>query len=447
MSVAGLLGQPAAADSKSLPVLSPTQQSILAHVFAPTLVFHRDEEFFPVSSITTSTGERVPDHWSSRVDQYRALSIADKLDRSALAYRVFTREQGGHLEVVVEYWCYYVYNAYTVKGGWLPYRVRDDHPHDLERLYLVLRTTGPWVDASDEMWARASFRVDRVVANAHDGSIAPNQYRAKTGQAVATPVNIMVERGSHAMAPDINRDGRFTPGVDSSSSLKAQWGIRDRGSTWRWYLDSFMDTRDASSVRLCGPLADRAADDRPCTRYALYPAEGLQRWFQELQLSSEDRQQVVGRTSWLVRTFGDARVEDLMAPTDPPNGHVLDRMLRRRAQSETGFVAGFTTVDHSPTLIVGRRSFWELPSGQAPDLLVEAMALLPSDHRTLFEATAWGSYRIDAITNVLVGYGWFSEKGSFSPVLGSEFRAGRFRVRPSVRLSDGGFDTRVTTGF
>ena len=122
-------------------------------------------------------------------------------------------------------------------------------------------------------------------------------------------------------------------------------------------------------------------------------------------------------------------------------------MLRRRSLSETGFVAGFTTVDHAPTFVVGRRSFWELPWRHAPDLLAEAVALVPNDRRVLFEATVWGSYRVDAITNFVIGFGYFSESGGVSGTAGVEVRAGRFRIRPAFRFSDGGFDARMTTTF
>ena len=96
----------------------------------------------------------------TRVAGYGGLLQADKLSRAALGYRVFSRlDHRDRLEIVVEYWCYYVYNEFTVRGTWLPYRVRDNHPHDLERLYLVLTPTEA-ASASD----------------AHDGSIPPNQY-------------------------------------------------------------------------------------------------------------------------------------------------------------------------------------------------------------------------------------------------------------------------------
>ena len=47
-----------------------------------------------------------------------------------------------------------------------------------------------------------------------------------------------------------------------------------------------------------------------------------------------------------------------------------------------GFVAGFTTVDHAPTLVIGRRKYWEMPAGAAPDILAEGVALLVAERLT-----------------------------------------------------------------
>jgi len=430
----------------AFPALTAAQQLAIAREFAPTLVYHPQELYFPTNSIA------VPalDPWPVRVSRYDALTTQEKLDRASLAYRVFPRSQDGQTEIVVEYWCYYVYNAYRIRGAWLPYRASANHPNDLERLYVVLRSKDPgWpaAAADGDAWARENFEILRVVANAHDGSIPPNQFRVREGDRLQDPVRVLVERGSHAMAPDVNRDGRFTPNVDSTGVSKVRWGIRDSGSTWRWYLKSFMDERDASAVSLCGPVPSTGLDPPDCPRYALYPADDLQRWFQELQLSETARDDVVGRTSWVMRTFGDARVEGLMAPLDEADGHEFARMLRRRKRTETGFAAGFTTVDYAPTLVLSGRSFWEVPSARYPDILAEVAVLFPHQRRTLYETTVWGSYNVDAITNVLVGLGWFSESQAASPVIGAEVRVGRFRVRPNWRLSDGGFDARITTAF
>ena len=81
--------------------------------------------------------------------------------------------------------------------------------------------------------------------------------------------------------------------------------------------------RDASAVRLCGPASDSAPDRGRVPALSLHPVDGVQRWFEDLQLSEGDRHRVVGTAPWLVRTFGDVRVEELMVPADPGRGHGL----------------------------------------------------------------------------------------------------------------------------
>src|SRR5262245_10046526 len=63
-----------------------------------------------------------------------------------------------------------------------------------------------------------------------------------------------------------------------------------------------------------------------------------------------DRRNIIGDTPWLTRAFGDVRVEQLMFPTDPPDGRMLDPMLRRRSRTHAGYVLGWTTTGtHVPT--------------------------------------------------------------------------------------------------
>lgn len=443
----------------SLP-LSEDEQRAIAEAFAPTMVFHPLERYFPTSSMfpflddeddgaeAPATGGSRPERWTTRVARYEALSREHKLDRAALGYRVFARTRGGGPEVVVEYWVYYVYNAFVVRGTWLPYRVQTNHPHDLERLYLVLSPTDSAADPDvvDVDWARRAFRIRRVVANAHDGSIPPNQYDVPPGETLTAPLTVLVERGSHAMAPDLNRDGRFTPGVDSTTRTGLQWGIRDTGATWSRYRTSFMDPRDGTAVHLCGPATLPGSSADPCGRYVLYPADDLQRWFQELNLSPQDRDEIIGRTSWLVRTFGDIRVEDLMVPRDPPDGRFLEAMLRRRPMTEAGFFAGFKTVALAPAIIVGRRYTWDVPSPRIPDIIVEASGVFATQRRRAFEATVWSSYSVDAITNVVIGAGWISN-GRADIAAGLDLRLGRFRVRPTWRIREHALDSRITTSF
>jgi hypothetical protein len=135
-----------------------------------------------------------------------------------------------------------------------------------------------------------------------------------------------------------------------------------------------------------------------------------------------------------------------MVPTDPPDGRVLDAMIGRPT-AETGFVVGFNSVAHAPAVILGRRYVWAVPSRHAPDVVAEAMALFPNGQRRMFEATVWGSYGVDAITNVLLGAGWFSTGQAADVVAGVDLRVGRWRVRPSWRMREHAFDSRLTTTF
>jgi hypothetical protein len=179
----------------------------------------------------------------------------------------------------------------------------------------------------------------------------------------------------------------------------------------------------------------------------LYAADEVQRWFAALELSPAERRDILGRTHWLLRTFGDIRVETLMVPTDPPDGRVLDRMLNRRTRTEAGFVAGFTSVAGAPALIFGRRYFWNVPSLQAPDIAAEAVAMFPAGRRPIGEVSLWSTYGLDAVTSVIAGVGWFSHGPSVDVAVGTDIRIGQIRVRPTWRLRDGGFNARVTTTF
>ena len=454
----------AAAAAEQAVLLSVAERAAIAQAFAPVLVFHPAEEYFPTSPVFPLDPSRLSElsedplidlrtglgSSTERTDRYRALPLEDKLEHAAVQYRVFSRLIHGRVEVVAEYWCYYVFNAFSIGVVWLPARVPDNHPHDLERVYFVLRPLGNAAAPADPdvEWARSAFRIERVVTNAHDGSVPPNQYVARGDETLTPPLVLLVERGSHAMAPDINRDGRFTPRDDSTATTKLLWGIRDRGTTWGRYRSSFMDLRGDSSVRLCGP-GTAGPDRQTCQPYALDAAVDLQDWFSHVSLSRADRRDIIGNTSLLTRAFGDVRVEQLMFPDDPPDGRVLDSMLRRRAKTHAGYVLGWTTTGvHIPTFLVGRRYFWEVQSRYAPDIIAEVMGLFPVGGRRMGEATVLGSYSIDAITSVVVGTSWLSTGTAAPDVLaGFDLRIGLFRIRPTWGFRGGGFDSRVTVRF
>ena len=431
--------------------LTVPQQAAIARAFAPTFVFHPDEDYFPTSSMVPSgTGGGVAT-WHARVEQYRTLTRAEKLQRAAVAYRVFPRLKDGRTEVVVEYWCYYVFNAFTIKGGWLPYRVHDNHPHDLERLYVVLWLTedvGLDDVPIDEIRVRRTLQVHSIIANAHDGSIPPNRYTVAKEEALPLPLTILVERGSHAMAPDIDGDGRFTPAIDSTEVRKVQWGIRDSGSTWGWYrnvVHGYPRRVGRPSVRAVAPSSPR-----------VLPVRGIRAVCGRRTAALVWRAAVVGQGS--LRRVGQHAVAHPDVRRHPGRGaHGAHRPGQRTGPEPHGSaprtdgnrVRGRLHLRRncrrpsSSAAATSRRS----RRGATPDLIAETMVVASSGSRASVEATLWSSYSLDAVTNVVVGGGWFSNTGSGDVAAGIDFRIGRFRVRPTWRMRTLDFDARLTTTF
>ena len=450
--------------ASSLPLFR-AEQAAIARAFAPVFIFHPDEQYFPISSmfpmtlgtdldsapVPTSGAREQLGRAAERAARYDALPKETKLALAAVGFRVFSRFKHGESEVIVEYWCHYVYNQFTIRGSYLPYRISRNHPQDLERLFIVLTPVPgapPPVEDADESWARAAFRIRRIVANAHDGSVPPNEYEVKDERHLDT-ISILVERGSHAMAPDIDHDGRFTPDIDSTSTGKLLWGIRDGGSIWGWYRKAHMDPRNSPrAVHLCALATSEEPSRGACAPYRLYAIENLQRWFDALQLSESDRRDIVGHTSLLTRTFSNVRVEDLMVPRDPADGRVLDRMLRRRPRSGPGLLAGFATLANGPGLAVGPRYTADVPSKRWPDVVAEAVALVPHGQPPVVKASLFGSYSIDAMASVIVGADWISRaRPSADIVTGLEVHIGSILLRPSWRLREGVFDSMVVAVF
>jgi len=462
-----LLVTPAlAADTTLSPPLAPEEQAAIARAFAPVFIFHPDEQYFPISSTfpmtieSDSASDLAATHGAreqlgsaaERAARYGALSKETKLALAAVGFRVFSRFRHGESEVIVEYWLHYVYNQFTIRGSYLPYRISRNHPQDLERLFLVLTPVPgapPPSDDAGEAWARAAFRLRRIVANAHDGSVPPNEYEVKGERRLDTPIRILVERGSHAMAPDIDHDGRFSPDVDSTSTGKLLWGIRDGGSIWGWYRKAHMDPRNPpQAVHLCAPAASEEPSRVECGPYRLYAIENLQRWFDALQLSASDRRDVIGHTSLLTRTFSNVRVEDLMVPGDPADGRALDQMLRRRPRTGPGLLAGFATLSNGPGFAVGPRYTADVPSRRWPDVVAEAVALVPRGQPPVMKTSIFGSYSIDAMASVLIGADWISRaQPSADIVTGLEAHIGSILVRTSWRLRERVFDSMVVTVF
>jgi hypothetical protein len=127
------------------------------------------------------------------------------------ACSIHTRVQSYPGSWVIQYWLYYPFDRGF--GG---------HLHDSEHIFVEVDKLGGSV---------------RRIAGAGHGPWAPNSiYHTFSLDAaiVRLPLHALIELGKHATAPDVNRDGFFTPGMDSNVYWDAAkvWGVRDNtGST------------------------------------------------------------------------------------------------------------------------------------------------------------------------------------------------------------------------
>jgi len=186
-------------------------------LYAPVLEFADNEPDYP--SDVDIWQEIMPlAHGSSRKDYQAAYaSLGDRRWSRCTSYVRTLSYPGTWL---MEYWFYY------------PFDEGKSHPHihDSEHLFIEVDKLGG--------------TVRNVFASDHDSFVPNNLYSTlvKDAPPVALPLFAMVELAKHAMAPDLNHDGRFTRGVDDNlhNELYTFWGIRDRGSKVHFLMDPYL---------------------------------------------------------------------------------------------------------------------------------------------------------------------------------------------------------------
>lgn len=189
------------------------------NLYAPVLEFAPGEEVFPtktsiwmaispISGAVDLSGEpaesnaeasKYESQWRKSLGEYRNL-------RRGFQAAVYYRTRSFRRSWLIEYWMYYPFDV-----GWKP------HPHDTEHVFVEVDKVGG--------------RVVGVFGSAHRDVNANNLYSARVrgAQTPTLPLFVLVEKGKHAMAPDVNRDGKFTPGKDVNVGPKGGQvqGIRD----------------------------------------------------------------------------------------------------------------------------------------------------------------------------------------------------------------------------
>ncbi len=186
---------------------SPTPDDMAAMI-APVLWFSPDEPLL--------TGEHGPVPGPAPCDrpsqapivyyQVVGIHLADGMAVASPIERepdLFRKARG----LVIKFFFYYPWD-----------RGLSSHRHDLEA-----------VDIDVELRQRPDgcreMRVRRVTGLAHGLSWYSNILKAERDMKL--PIAMLVEEGKHAVCPDRNADGRYTPGYDVNARVRDAWGIRD----------------------------------------------------------------------------------------------------------------------------------------------------------------------------------------------------------------------------
>lgn len=221
-------------------------------LYAPVLEFADGEPDYP--SDLNFWEEIMPLSHGSSVDDYRS-AYASMGNRRWSRCTMYVRTLSYPGTWLIEYWFYYPFD----EGKAHP------HIHDSEHLFIEVDKLGG--------------TVRNVFASDHD-SFAPNNLYStlvKNSPPVALPLFATAELGKHAMAPDMDHDGRFTPGVDDNLHLEPYsfWGLRDRSTKFHFMMEPYLKsmsvprTRDGrfalADAEILFPGLDVPADHLACT--------------------------------------------------------------------------------------------------------------------------------------------------------------------------------------
>ncbi|MEZ5290944.1 MAG: hypothetical protein R2745_07680 [Vicinamibacterales bacterium] len=118
----------------------------------------------------------------------------------------------------VELGFFFYYPTDTGVGG---------HKYDLEKAWFRLAVNPPSADPT----CGYSVYLVAIKSHAHGLDLFSNwldiSSEPSAWHRVAMPPTLFVEEGKHAMAPDANADGLYTPGFDTTRNLNEAWGVRD----------------------------------------------------------------------------------------------------------------------------------------------------------------------------------------------------------------------------
>ncbi len=448
--------------------LSYAQQRALADHFAPRLVFHPNETFFPCSPLFTTerrsglftlTTESFPGNANRphmrgamgsvemRTRRYESMSLLERLKLAKIYFQAYRLSSNGKARIVVEYWLYFLQNHYRASSGLIPLWIDTSHPNDMEHIFLMLEPKSAYEPSREPPTIFADgYRVKEIFASAHGDKVPNNIYEFQEGHETSRAPSFLVELGSHALAPDIDGDGVFTPGRDSPSGEKFVWGIRDHGKTWASYRPSYMRPRrdDAITLDPQSNLHDeRSFEDSARGYYRLEHVNVLSDQYDQLDLSRDQIADIFRTgTLWVKRMFGwsNGGPDKLILPSKHENFKKPHRMKDSYARKEQGLTMGFTNMFSGYTFFGGGRQTIFTPTRLLPDVVLDAQLFLTTEGNDFYAAEILGYYPIDTLSKLFIGGGWITnslsaERRQFNLVTGVEFSLGRFRFRNAFRSS------------
>ena len=410
------------------PEISSEEAARLARQFAPVLVFHPDEQYFPCSPLFAldpgASGSVASQLGSpeSRTSRYQTLTTAEKAKLATVYYRAYRLTRTSFEAIVLEYWFYYVQDTYRVRGNLLPFWFDGSHPNDMEHVRIVLRS-------SDQT-------VAEIYSSAHEGRTPSNRYRFGT-EKPSERTHILVEHGSHANASDINQDGLFTPQTDGDSGYKIVWGILDKGISWIWYSDANMTPRGPAPVLFSPQEGEPPASGYT---YRLESAQRLNMDMKSLQMTDGERKAAFEtHVSWFTRVLGrsNGNADRLTAPPEPD--------LRRKsidggkfASTERGILGGITNLMPGAGFFIGGRYSFQNRYRFLPDLMLEADGIVNTSGKGYLSTDAMLTYPIDATTRLMFGTGVVTDSITYKQyerdwIAAGEVRLGRVRIYGASR--------------
>ena len=236
--------------------LADDQARAIAIRFAPRFRFHADEAYLPVHPLFVleaagqegsqgSGAAQVLGSPADRIRRYLALTLAEKVAKARIFYDVYHDERQGPGRIVVEYRLYFVESRYRTQRGFFPFSVDTSHPNDFEHVFLILAPrVGSCLDSDDPS---TGLDIERIVANVHDGRVPNHVTPISAGARVAERPLLLVELGSHSLAPDVDGDGYVRTNLDVEPR-RITWGLRDTGRVWAWRSPDDAPRREASDL-------------------------------------------------------------------------------------------------------------------------------------------------------------------------------------------------------